>query len=368
MPAAVNAHAVRVRLGLPWALATITARELVWGRRAVAREIRHWRQAAERIPDPRIRADALEVIERKRGNTDGAALFWVLVRRRDLGLLRLIIAHEMIWDFLDCASERASYVGERNGQQLHLAVVESLDASRGLSDYYRFHPWREDGGYLRSLVETCRRGLEALPSYSLVASVVIRDAERAVVQSLNHAEQAGARDQSLQAWALKEYPDSYEAEWFELTAAASAPLHTYAMLALAAESRSTPALARRTYDAYFPWVSLATVMLDSYVDQVEDSAAGAHSYLAHYESLDEAFTRIAEIIEVSMDAVMALPQGARHAVVVSCMVAMYLSKDSARAPDRRTSTRAFVRAGGSSTRALLPALRLWRVRYGQQAA
>lgn len=368
MLAVVNAHAVRVRLRLPWALATITARELVWGRRAVAREIYQWRHAAERIPDARIRADALEVIERKRGNTDGAALFWTLARRRDHGLLRLIVAHEMIWDFLDCVSERAAHVGERNGEQLHLAVVESLDASRSLSDYYRFHPWREDGGYLRSLVQACRRGIAALPSYRLVAPTVIRDAERAVVQSLNHAAEPNKRNRSLHAWALTEYPERCDVAWFELTAAASAPLHTYAMLALAAEARPTPALARRTYDAYFPWVSLATVMLDSYVDQTEDAAAGGHSYLAHYEHPQLAFARTAETIKRSLHDVLELPRGARHAVVVSCMIAMYLSKDSARAPDLRSTTRALVRAGGLPTQVLLPALRLWRIRHGQQAA
>jgi len=368
MPAAVDGHASRVRPALLWALVTVTARELAWGRRAVSHEIQGWRRAAERIPDPQIRADALHVIEHKRGNTDGAALFWTLVRRRHPGLLRLIVAHEMIWDFLDCASERAAYVGERNGRQLHLAVVESLDATRPISDYYKFHPWREDGGYLRALVATCRAGLLFLPSYLLVRPIVIRDAERAIVQSLNHATNGGRRDQALRAWAAKEYPGAHDLAWFELTAAASAPLHTYALLALAAEGRSTPRMVRETYAAYFPWVSLTTVMLDSYVDQAEDAAEGAHSYLRHYETIERANARVVESIERSMRGVMELPNGPRHAVVVSCMVSMYLSKDSARSAELLATTREMVRVGGPLTRILLPALRLWRVRYSQQAA
>jgi len=130
------------------ALMVATTRELVWGRAAVSREIRRLRAAAEQIPDPKLRADALDVLARKRGNTDGAALFWTLNRRRDPGLLRVLIAHEVIWDFLDNVNERGAHMGQRNGRQLHLAIVESLDPARPISDYYRFHPWNEDDRYL----------------------------------------------------------------------------------------------------------------------------------------------------------------------------------------------------------------------------
>ncbi|HZV74068.1 MAG TPA: DUF2600 family protein, partial [Conexibacter sp.] len=119
---------------------------------------------------------------------------------------------------------------------------------------------------------------------------------------------------------------------------------------------------------YFPWVSLATVMLDGYVDQAEDAAGGSHSYLEHYGDEALASTRLRESIERSARGVMGLPNGHRHAVLVACMTAMYLSKDSARAPELRETTRELVAAGGSLTRLLLPVLRLWRIRYGQRSA
>jgi hypothetical protein len=49
------------------------------------------------------------------------------------------------------------------------------------------------------------------------------------------------------------------------------------------------------------------------------------------------------------------------------MVAMYLSKDSARASAGRDTTRGFAQAGGSLTGILLPILRLWRILYAQQS-
>lgn len=370
MPPAAAADPLPLRPKLLWALAAATARELVWGRRAVSREIRHWQLAAERIPDPRIREDALDVIARKRGNTDGAAMFWTLVRRRDLGLLRLIVAHEMIWDFLDNVSERGADCGERNGRQLHLAVVESLDPERPISDYYRHHPWSEDGGFLRALVETCRAGVRDLASYAVVRPLVLREAERAAVQALNHEHDESRRAPALHAWAAREYAGAHDHEvsWFELTAAASAPLTIYSLLALAAEPRASRRDADETYAVYFPWVSLAVVMLDSYADKEDDALAGEHSYCEHYDDDELATARLRLSIERAARGVLQLPNGRRHAVLVACMSAMYLSKDSMRVPELRDTTRQLARAGGSLTRLLLPILRLWRIRYGQRSA
>lgn len=350
------------------ALVAATTRELLWGRRAVSREIRHWRQAAERIPCAEIRADALDVLTRKRGNTDGAALFWTLVPHRDEHLLRLLVAHEIIWDFLDNVSERGAFMGERNGRQLHRALAESLDPDRSITDHYMHHPWGEDGGYLRSLVQACRDCVGRLPSYDRVRSVVIREAERGAVQSLNHEPDPARRDRELRRWAELECSGVHSVSWFELSAAASAPLAIYALLALAARPRCESREVSETFAAYFPWVSLATVMIDSYADRTQDAASGAHSYIAHYGSEARALERVRESLARSASAVLALRDGERHAVIVACMAAMYLCKDSTRDEAMRETTREIIAAGGSLTKLLVPVLRTWRVRYGQQAA
>jgi tetraprenyl-beta-curcumene synthase len=320
------------------------------------------------IPDAPIREDALYSIERKRGHTDGAALFWILPRHRNLELLRLLVAYEMIWDFLDTINEHGADRGQANGRQLHLALVEAVDPCRSISDYYQHHPWRQDGGYLRALVEACRRGCSALPSYSRVQSLVIREATRAQVLALNHDLDPTCRDASLRRWAEREFDGRHDASWFELSGAASASLTAHVLLALAAE----PACAEHEIDhacaAYFPWLSLATTMLDSYVDQVEDEANGDHSYIAHYASPAIAAQRVHEIVERAARESRGLRNGHRHAVIAACMIAMYLSRDSARTPAMRATTDELVDAGGSLTRVLLPILRLWRIAYAQRSA
>ena len=108
-------------------------------------------------------------------------------------------------------------------------------------------------------------------------------------------------------------------------------------------------------------------MLDSYGDIAEDAAKTAHSYIAHYGSTDTAVERIAELIRVSVHRTASLRDGERHLVLASCMIAMYLSKDSVRTPQTRALTRSLTHAAGPLTRLLMPVLRVWRLIYGQRA-
>jgi tetraprenyl-beta-curcumene synthase len=326
-----------------------------------------WRRRARAIPDGPIREDALQAIECKRENADGAALFWTLPRRRETRLLRLLVAYQIIWDFLDSVSERGACEGLANGLQLHKALVEALDPAAPISDYYRYHTWSDDGGYLRALVEACRSHCASLPSYGRVKPIVLREAERARVQAINHDVDPGFRDEALKDWAAEEFSGEHRLAWFELSSAATASLAVHAFLALAAQPSCTEEEISRTCEAYFPWVAAAATMLDSYVDQVEDTANGDHRYVAHYATDEHARERVRNLIARAAAETRRLRGGHRHAVVAACMIAMYLSKDSARTPEMRANTASIARAGGSLTRALLPVLRLWRFVFAPNA-
>jgi tetraprenyl-beta-curcumene synthase len=344
------------------------ARELLWTLPAVAREVRWWRELAVRIPDSAIRDDALSSLARKRGHTDGAALFCTLTHSRDPRLLRLLVAYEILWDFLDTVNERGAGRGTVNGRRLHLALIEALDPALPVSDYYRYHPWRKDGGYLNALVQICRREAESLPSIEQVRPLLVREARRAQVLGLNHDLDPVRRDRALRAWAQQEWPTENEATWYELTGAASASLTIHVLIALAAKPRVGATEIAQVHRAYSPWISAATTMLDSYVDQIEDERNGDHSYVSHYPSGELALHRIGELVRRSMLEAAALPDGEGHVLIVACMAAMYLSKDSARTDAMRDATRALIRAGGPLPCLLLPILRLWRVAYSQRSS
>jgi tetraprenyl-beta-curcumene synthase len=358
-PAPLTPAQVRAAVGA-------AARELAWGLPEVAREIRAWRSLAELIPDRPIRDDALQALERKRTHADGAALFSVLPARRDGELLRLLVAYETILDFLDNVSER--HTTEANGRELHLALVEAVEPDRPLSDYYRHHPWRDDGGYLETLVESCRRWCSSLPSFGRVRALVVQEAERMQALALNHLDDPAARDAALERWAEREFPGQRDLRWFELSGAASASLVVLALLTLATRPDVSSREVAETYAVYWPWISLTAVMLDSYADQADDAASGDHSYVAHYPDPQLAVRRLRDCIARATRGARGLSDGDRHAVIVACMVAMYLSKDSAYAPPMRATTQQLLSAGGSLTRLLFPVLRIWRALYGQRTA
>lgn len=342
-------------------------RELSWGLPAVQREVRRWRLLAREIPAQTIRRDALSALDHKRGHIDGAALFSILPAARSHSLLRLLVAYEIIWDFLDCVNERGAQAGQSNGSQLHLALIDALDTTRPPADYYRLHPWQDDGGYLARLVQSCRESSGELPSFARLRPALVREAERAQVLAINHEPRAPIRDAGLRAWAKREFPTAHDTYWFELTGAASASLTVHALFALAAQQSVTDTEISAVRNSYFPWISAATTMLDSYVDQAEDAANSDHSYIAHYHTPFQANTRIEELIRRSLNGAATLPAGERHALIVACMIAMYLSKESARHPHLRSTTADFVHTGGALTRLLLPILRLWRLIYSQRS-
>lgn len=345
------------------ALAAVIGRQLAWGQRVIARENAGWMALAKQIPDPELRAAACHSLATKRGHTDGAGLFAALLPERSASLVRLLVAFEVIWDYLDSVHEMAP--DEANGRQLHLALVDALVHDRPLSDWYALHPWTDDGGYLDALVRSCRIGCAQLPSLSFVQEALARETWRAQVLALNHIADERTRDDALRTWVAEEFPGATEWEWWEITGGASASLVVHVLLALAADPDSSAADVEAVYAAYWPAVSVATTMLDSFSDIDEDERTGNHSYVAHYPNREAAERRVRLAIVRAVGALEPLRRSERHRVIVSAMVAMYLSKDSSRA--RAETSRDLAEAGGGLTRLLLPALRMWRIHYGQQS-
>jgi cytochrome P450 len=334
-------------------------RGLLWSRRATSRELAVWVRRAEAIPDATARADALDSLVRKRDNVEGASLFSILPQHRDERLLILLVAYQVMWDFLDSVSERGASAGHANGRQLHRALVEALDPDAPISDYYRYHPWKDDGGYLLALVETCRGMCVALPSYRQVRNLMLLGVERCAIQYLNHEPEPRRRNAALKEWVERESAGERELAWFESTAAAGAFM-PHVLLALAAEPSCDQHDLVAVQSAYFPWVALAISMLDSYVDWTDDAANKSHSYLAHYASEAIALDRLATIIRRIVSHAARLPNGRRHAVLTEGIVAMYLSTPGVGAPSIREKTRVLAHASGPLTKLLLVIAHVWR--------
>jgi tetraprenyl-beta-curcumene synthase len=342
------------------ALAAVAVRELTWIIPNVGREVRRWHTIASCVPELALRDDATLTLRRERLNTEGAALFAILPRRRILPLVQLLAAYQITLDYLDTISERPSDDPLGTGHQLHLALTEAVDPGGPISDYYRLHPHADDGGYLRALVETCRAACVCLPGFEQARERVGWAARLGTVQVPNHDPCPARRVAGLRAWVARELPGAWELTWFELTAAASSSLWTLALLALATDSHLCEDDVLEAEAVYFPWVCAASTLLDAFVDQASDRAEGNHSYVEHYDSPVEMVDRLCEIVYRSTSGARRLRNGERHALIVAGMVAMYLSKASARSPELRSASRRIARAAGSLPRVQLPIMRAMR--------
>jgi tetraprenyl-beta-curcumene synthase len=353
--------------GAARAIAAAAVRELRWGLTAVSREVGHWRGLATRIPDPVLRADALMSLADKRYYLDGAALFWTLPSRRDHELLALLVAYQTIANYLDYASERGADQRGGSAGSLMLALVDAIDIDEPLHDYYADHPWTDDGGYLRALVLRCRTACAMLPLYQAARPMLILEARRGIALELCHDPDPRRRDEALTAFAARDFDPVPGASWFELAGAATSLLAVIVLLALAADETSTADDLHAALEVYSPWVGTLSLMLDSYIDQTQDAVTGSWSAIAYYPDAPTAQRRIAEITDRVLRDVTRLRHGRRHTVIVSAMIAMYLTSDSATSEPTAQDTERLRRSGGALTRTLIPFLRCWRLLYRQRA-
>lgn len=392
----------------PWspdqrrALTRAVTRECGWGLRQVHREVAVWRARADRIPHPEVRANALETLSRKRSYLDGAALFWTLPEQRDPRLLSLLVRFQIAADFLDQASERGVAARGRSGGSLMSAFVDAVDlGAPPAGAYYADHPWADDGGYLDDLVAASRAGCGVLPGYGGTRELLVREARHARALELVHEPDPRRRDGQLRGLAREleadeparggdrwpasdpagrgaEAPVAQEASlddertapdpwWFENAAGSASALTVIVLLALAADPAAGDEDRRAAARAY-RWVGALSTMLDGYVDQAEDAASGEWNAVARYADASVATERIGSLIDRALREVGQLRHGERHVVIVSAMVALFLSRDSARSGELAASTNELIDAGGTLTRRLVPALRAWRAAYGQRGA
>ena len=326
----------------------------------VRSELRSWRELAESIPDPALRAQALETLRSERLSAAGAALFAATTARHDAGLVRALVAYQVICDYLDTLAEQPSADPVANGAQLHRALADAVAVGRAHEDYYRLHAIQDDGGYLDTLVDACRSECAALPGYQAVRDAALREARRNEVQGINHGP-AELREPALRAWAKPQQREAGDARWFEIAAAGSSSLAVLALLAAAADPRTSSASAERTRSAYFPWIEALSTLLDSLADRDHDLLAGELSFVGFYESSAAASTRLATVAARALAGARRLPRGEQQAVLVAGMIAMHLSESSAWTPATKPIATAVVRAADHAVMSfLLILLRNWR--------
>lgn len=289
----------------------------------VRRELAVWQQQAQAIPDPVLREQALQKLTGERLNAEAAAFFAVLAPRAwRTRVVTLIVAYQILYDYLDALNELPGCTGLPNGLQLHRALTDALLPEPAPRDYYKHSPYHRDGGYLQALAGTCRGIATSLPAAQAIKQVLIKATERcAQGQSHNHALR------SLLRWSLQQSPKDRYA-WWEIAAAGISCLAIHALLALAADRHSTLTDAKQLDHAYFPPVCAISALLDSLADYHHDTGTANHSFIAHYRDPAHAAQRLIAITQDAANRIRRLRHRHHHKIILAGITSFYLSSPS----------------------------------------
>jgi tetraprenyl-beta-curcumene synthase len=291
----------------------------------VAREVRRRRTLATRIPDPSLRRLALEALDHKRGNLEGAAAFAALVPRRNRPhVVRALVACQAICDYLDLLSEQPSRDPVANGYRLHEALIVATTRGEPHRDYYAHHPHGDDGGYLSALVDAARSALSALPSFCSIGESMGRATERvARYQSFNHGDACGSYE-PFERWATQATAHHTGLQPWETAAGAGSTLTVLALIASAADPLLARSAASEIENAYFPWIGSLHSLLDSLVDHEDDIAIEGRALMDYYSSPADAAARMGAIAVEGLRRAAALPGGRHHALIMAAMTSFYI--------------------------------------------
>ncbi len=322
----------------------------------LAREMRHWRARAASIDDPLLRRVALEAQRSKRGNIEGAAAFAVLVPRNRRALtVRMIVAWQAAYDYADLLAEQPCEDRSANARQLHLALLCAVQPGVPHEEYYARFDHREDGGYLREMIDTTRHAFAQMSNVRPVSGCVRGAISRIIAyQSLNQDDH-----EALQGWASGQTSPDAGLRWWETAAAGASSLAVLALLVAAADPQLSAADIAAIEGAYYPWIGALHTLLDSLVDLREDAVAGQVSLLSHYSSREEAGERMRMMTERALKAARGLRCGGTHALILAAMVSLYLTAPEASSPEAAPiSERVLAVLGGAA----MPSMAVLRVR------
>lgn len=333
-----------------------------------AREIARWRERARAIPDPELRRLALETIAAEAANAEAAAAFATLApRARRRQVVELLVAWQLLYDFLDTLGEQPAEDPLRNGLQLHRALTAALGADELATPFFALHPRHDDGGYLRALAGACRERFSALPAAAAVAPVAVAAAQRcAEAQSTVHAGLASGDFSAVRAWAAAQ-PGAEDYLWWEIAAGGVSDLAVLALLVSAAGRSATGTEAAAVADAYWPHVCVLSTLLDGVVDETADGERAGGSYLVDCAGGAVPPHRVARAARAAVGATLPLRDGGTHTAIAAGIAAFYATVPAA--SDARVATAMApvldaLRPAATPLVTVLRARQLWRAAVG----
>ncbi len=293
----------------------------------VRRELRRWERRAQAIPDPALRALAMAKLNAERFNAEAAAMFATLAPRAHRKEATVaIVALELLFDYLDGLTERPSSDPLREGERTFAAFTGAI-APGALREDHRDS--QRDGGYLHALSDAAAGALAQLPASAAVTDAALRSAKRGAQAQIRMHAAPHIGTAQLEDWARGQAPGT-GLQWREfLAGSASSVLAVHALIAAAADARTTPEEAAEIEAAYLSVCVLLT-LLDGLVDHELDARAGVRGYIDLYEDRADVLSQtLTDIARRAVSQTRELRNGAHHTMTLAGVIAYCTSAPGA---------------------------------------
>jgi tetraprenyl-beta-curcumene synthase len=294
-------------------------------------QLRRWEIRAAQIPDPCLKALARGKLTNERFNVEAGTMIATIAPARYRGrTVEAIVALQVMYDYLDALTEQPTADPIRDGLQYSKAFTDAVTTSvQPDGGYYAYHPGGgDDAGYLAELALTVRSAISSLPAADAIAATISVSAARcAEAQVRIHAAPRTGMGQ-IEGWATLAAAGT-GLEWREwLFGAMGSVVAIHALIALAADERSTPKQARELDDTYLTLCVLTTA-LDHLVDHERDTLTGEQSHIDLYETRHELAQQVGIVVRQVITRTRLMPDGAHHLMILLGVVAYYTSQPSA---------------------------------------
>lgn len=315
-------------------------------------ELASWRQLASQIPCDELRSQALSSIRDKKFHCQGGSVYSLHDGVQPQNFVKFVVTLQTISDYLDNLCDRAGIADEAAFRQLHLAMTDALDPAADCQDYYQYYPFKQDGGYLQSLVKTCQAELAKLPAYRHAQPEAIKLAALySSLQTYKHLDPA-IREAKMLDWITASQVDCPDITAWEFAAATGSTLGMFMLAAAAHNPSLTAEKAQHISRAYFPWISGLHILLDYFIDGAEDRANGDLNFIFYYENDLQIVERLKFFSQQARLQTAFTPNPIFTRTVVCGLLALYLSDPKVQAPKERAISQKLLNAAGFYTRFL----------------
>lgn len=311
------------------------------------KELAFWKKRAEEIPDEELRKQALASIDTKTFHCEGGSIMAFMAGEEYKTAIKFIVAYQTISDYLDNLCDRSTSLDPQDFSALHESMEVALSIEEEQREYYRYRQEKDDGGYLRDLVETCQSVLRLNPNYEHIKDYLLELCRYYCDLQIHKHVKVDERIPRLQNWFQQHKSQIPEMEWYEFSACSGSTLGIFCLVSYGMSPDFQKEHADKIRNGYFPYIQGLHILLDYFIDQEEDRVGGDLNFCFYYKNEKSLFERLKHFLTEADKHTEDLPNKRFHRLINRGLLGIYLSDEKVRSQKSvRVLAREMIKSSG----------------------